>query len=169
MGSNDYHAKPFLSFPICSHDTMNQQRSIFEAVFTSWEELRDMDFETDHMLINFGTDGESVRRSVLHSFRKYFVDHTSKLYVELGSLEYLDLVTGPLDTTFDFDAKHLSKRIRNNLLKGSIQILGVRFDAASLKVLLRTAGKYKEQEIDSMVNPGDKQNVPLAVKLLDAL
>ena len=87
------------------------------------------------MLINIGTDGESVRRAVLHRLRKYSVASTSRIY-ELAPLEHLDLATVPGELTFDFDAKHLSERIRNNLLKGSITILNVKFDAASLKVFL---------------------------------
>ena len=38
-----------------------------------------------------------------------------------------------------------------------------------LKVLLKSTDKYKDTEIEAMINPVDKQNVPLAVKLLDAL
>ena len=122
MGATNYHAKPFLSYPICSH----------EALLTSWDNLN-WDMDKEHMLINIGTDGESVRRAVLHSLRKYSIASTSRIYDELAPLEHLDLVTGPGELTFDFDAKHLRKRIRNNLLKGSITILDVKFDAASLK------------------------------------
>ena len=169
MSDTDYHAIPFLSFPICNHDTQSQQKSIFESIFHSWDDLDWNNGEAQHMLLNIGTDGESVRRSVLHNLRQYSINSASLLYGELSSLEYLDFITGPLDSTFDFDAKHLSKRIRNNLLKGSFTVLGVKFDAVMLKVLLKSTGKYKDTEIEAMINPVDKQNVPLAVKLLDAL
>ena len=50
------------------------------------------------------------------------------------------------------DVKHQCKRIRNNLLRGGITILGVKFDAATLRVILRGMEIYKEMEIEAMVN-----------------
>ena len=170
LGTTSYHAKPFLSFPLCNHDTFRQQKSTFEAVLTSWEDLDWESLESSkNFLINIGTDGESVRRAVLHSLRQSTVEPSSKLYNELGSLEFLDLSTAERDITFDFDGKHIGKRLRNNLINGSIEILGTKFDAANIKLILQTRGKLKEQEIYTLLNPIDKQNVPLAVKLLDAL
>ena len=109
--------------------------------------------DIDHMLLNIGTDGDTVRRSVLHSLRTHLVDPSSRLYGLLHSLKYLDLWTGPGDLTFDVDPKHLAKRIRNNLLNGSITILGTKFDASTLSAILK--GRYKESEIISMVEPAD--------------
>ena len=119
--------------------------------------------ESQQLLVNIGTDGESV------SLRRYPLSNISPIYEDLHLLEYLDLITGPRDPTVEFDVKHQCKRIRNNLFKWGITILGVKFDAATLRVILRGMKIYKEMEIEAMVNPADKQNVPLAVKLVDAL
>ena len=71
MSANDYQDKPFLSFPICDHDTLSQQKCIFEAIFTFWKEQAWNARESQQLLVNIGTDGESLRRSVLPSFRRY--------------------------------------------------------------------------------------------------
>ena len=40
------------------------------------------------------------------------------------------MMTLPLGVTVDYDGKHLSKRIRNNTLAGSIKIIGKSFDSS---------------------------------------
>ena len=72
------------------------------------------------------------------------------------------------NTKQPFKQQASNKRIQNKLLSGGITILGVKFDAATLRVILRGMKIYKEMGIETMINPADKQNVPLAVKLVDA-
>ena len=115
--------------------------------------------------MNIGTDGDAVRRSVLHSMtsEKLSVDVPS--YPYLKELEYMDMLALPMGVTVDYDGKHLSKRIRNNTLTGSIKIFGKSFDSSILQLFLKYLD-YPDNEINSMLSPDDKQNVPLAVKLL---
>ena len=167
MGDKAYHAKPILSVPICNHDTKSQQKTITSSLLISWEEMEWDDI--DNILLNIGTDGDSVRRSVLPSLRNHLVDSSSRLYGLLDYLKFLDLWTGSGDLTFDFDGKHLTKRIYNNLLSGSISILGHKFDAATLRAILKATKQYNTSDIEAMVTPVDKQNIPLAFKLFDAL
>ena len=159
MGTSGYHTQPVLSYPICSHITAPQQKSIFEAFFTFANNSH------PHVFVNIGTDGDSVRRSVLHPFRNSTLSVDSVLYNELKDLPYLDLVTAPNSITLDFDVKHMCKRLRNNLISGSITILGVNFNKPMLKTLLISLN-YSHSVINQLLNPVDKQNVPLVVKLL---
>ena len=38
LGKTGYHARPFLSFPICLHNTADQQEIIFEKILSTWED-----------------------------------------------------------------------------------------------------------------------------------
>ena len=73
------------------------------------------------MLINIGMDGDGVRRSVLHGVRTEYLDKSSPLYGQLANLKFLDLETCKMGVTFDFDAKHLAKRLRNNIINGTLE------------------------------------------------
>ena len=78
MGANDYHAKQFLSFPICDHDTLSQQ-NVFSKQFSRLGKNKLGMQQSQQFLVNIGTDDESVRRSALHSLKKipikyYFTD-----------------------------------------------------------------------------------------------
>ena len=166
LGENDYYAKTILSLPICNHRTQRLQKSIFEAVLTCWKE----EFlpEEQLYLINIATDGDSVRRSVLESFRKYTLQEGSPIFQQLYSRKYLDLDTAVMDVTFDFDAKHILKRLRNNLINGQVTILGTGITSSLLKLIF-TAQGMPENKVERILNPIDRQNVPLAVSLAEGL
>ena len=73
-----------------------------------------------------------------------------------------------LGITIDFDAKHLSKRLRTPIIDGKMSILEKKIDAQVVKSILHPQG-VSDREIQPVLNPADKQNVPLAVKLLELL
>ena len=100
LGKTGYHARPFLSFPICSHNITDQQEIIFEKIFSTWN-----DSFSDH-LINIETDGDEVRQSVLPHVRTETLDPSSPLYCQLEDLGFLGHVTLEKSRTIDFDAKH---------------------------------------------------------------
>ena len=154
LGKTGYRARPFLSFPICSHNTADQQEIIFENILSTWD-----DSFSDH-LINIGTDGDGVSRSVLHNLRTETLDPSSPLYCQLE-----DLVTFEKSRTIHFDAKHISERWRSITISGSIKIFGKMLDPSTLKRYFESVGKT-DAELSPLLNPTDKQNVPLAVKLL---
>ena len=139
-----------------SHNTATQQETIFPKILSTWDD------SFHDVLINIGTDGDGVRRSVFHNLRTESLDKTSPLYNELKDLEYFDLVTLEKARTIDFDQKHISKRWRSNTISGSIKIFGKQLNSATLK-------RYFEAEVSALLNPPDKQNVPLAVRLLQLL
>ena len=164
LGEQDYHALPVLSYPICSHQTQVEQKSIFAAQLDTWEDL----MYDNYYLLNIATDGDSARRSVLHGLRSYKLSPGSRIYNELSSLKYMDFNTCKLDVTIDYDAKHLSKRLRSTIIGGKMVILGKKVDAHVIRAILKAQG-MNEREIKPILDPVDKQNVPLAVKLLEAL
>ena len=160
----DFHAKPLLSKPICNHQTQKQQNSIFAATLKNWEET----YSENMLLANITTDGDAGRRSVLEGLRIYELNDQSPIYTNLQSLKYMDLHISAMDVTYDFDPKHLCKRIQNNIINGKLVILGTKITVPQVRVMLQSHG-YDEHEIFSMLNHIDRQNVPLAVRLLEVL
>ena len=162
LGDTEYNAKPVLSMPICSHATANEQGMIFKKIFDVWS--CDPDFK-DSLLVEIGTDGDAVRRSVLHNMAKVELPEDVSFYKYLKDLDYMEMETLPMGVTVNYDGKHLCKRIRNNILSGSITMFGRKFDTAFLCLFLKYLN-YSDTDINAMLSPDDKQNVPNAVKLL---
>ena len=96
--------------------------------------------EKNLYLFNIATDGDSARRSVLHSLRTHKLNPTSPIYNEIASLKYMDLNTCNLDVTIDFDAKHLSKRLRSTIIGGKLRIFGKKIDAQIIRAILKSQG-----------------------------
>ena len=161
LDDNDYHAKPLVSMPICNHATSKEQSLVFKSLFDLWKS----DFSSQSFLANIGTDGDGVRRSVLHNLRDEILYDDVPYYPYLYDLQYMDMATLALGVTINFDGKHLAKRMRNNILSGSLKIYGKSLDESCLRILLKHMG-YRTSDITAMITPDDKQNVPIAVKLL---
>ena len=104
LGKIGYHARSFLSFSICSHNTTDQQEFFFANILSTWD-----DSFSDH-LIKIGTDGDGVRPSVLHNLGTETLDPSPPLYCQIEDHGFLDLVTLEKSRTIDFDAKYISKR-----------------------------------------------------------
>lgn len=84
----------------------------------------------------------------------------------LTKMLYFDrnLVLGELSV--NHDAKHLVKRLRTNFIQ----------EKRSLKLIKTTIGRFNLEELlskhqlkNSLLNPKDRQNVPLAVQLLQLI
>lgn len=52
-----------VSMPICSHATSIEQSVAFKCLFDLWKS----DYSSQSFITNIGTDGDGMRRSVLHN------------------------------------------------------------------------------------------------------
>ena len=77
----------------------------------------------------------------------------------------LDLEAGNGEETVNFDHKHLSKRARNCLIGGNLNIRNTLIFPEDMKVLLSSVPTNKHS-IEALINPADKQNVSLATDFL---
>lgn len=156
LGGAEHATYPLLSLPICSHSSSDLQRKIFTKV----EGFFKPSARQHGILINIGTDGDATRRRLLHElyYEKPSRSVPSSLYAELMDLELLDLPKSQI--TVNKDAKHLIKRLRNRIINTGIGIGPFQFDSVLLQRFIKDR---------SLLNPADRQNVPLAHKLLVAI
>ena len=120
LDDNDYHAKPLVSMPICSHVTSKEQSLVFKSLF----DLCKSDFSSQSFLANIVMDGDGARLSVLHNLRDEILYDDVPYYPYLYDLQYMDMATLALGVTINFDGKHLARRMKNNILSGSLKIYG---------------------------------------------
>ena len=79
LGDTYYNVKPFLSVPICSHATAKEQTAIFKQIFDLWSYDPFPSFKSTHF-VGIGTDGDAVRRSVLHSMARIDLPEDAPYY-----------------------------------------------------------------------------------------
>lgn len=100
---------------------------------------------------------------------KLRIAETSPLYALLGDMRLFNLQTGKDGITLDKDYKHVFKRLRNTLLReNGIVVDGCRVTPRALRRHLLDSGMTWSQ-VDSLLNPEDKQDVVLMYTLLRAI
>ena len=107
--------------------------------------------------MNIGTDGDAVRRSVLHSMARVELSENVPYHKHLIELEYMEMESLPLGVTVNYDGEHLCKRLRTNIISGSIKILCRMCDANLLRLFLKYLD-FSDTEIYGMIAPDNKQN-----------
>jgi len=113
------------------------------------------------------SDGESRRGSALTILtHKRPLSHLSPIFPLLSNLRLMNLFVGDFDLTADKDYKHVMKRLRNLLLrKMGTLVDGVHITSALLRFHLKE-NNVSTHRLDYLLNPHDRQNVPLCYSLL---
>lgn len=116
------------------------------------------------------SDGESKRGLALNLMTlKKPLSSTTPLFSLIGTLSLFNILVGPNDLTSDKDFRHIFKRGRNVLLRNK----GVNIDGQiiNIAILRQHFSDYgiTPARMDALLNPNDKQDVPLAVSLLLAI
>ena len=93
---------------------------------------------------------------------------SSLIYPIISVLPLIDLCVGANEETVDFDIKHLAKRVRNYFISGNFQINDTFLNTKDIRYILSTSD-VNTNGIDQLVNPIDKQNLPLATDFLFTL
>ena len=98
---------------------------------------------------------------------QYELQESSLIY-PISALPLVDRNVGTNQETLDFDIKHLAKRVRNCFISGNFQISDTFLSSKGVRCNL-SLSDFNTNGIDQLVNPENKQNVPLATDFLQTL
>ena len=144
-----------LMWPTCSKDDFDGMAKMYYDISKS---LLD---KVGAPAINFCTDGDSTTRQALHAITDNQLDLQSDFGKIIGTLYLVDQTVGKNNETKHFDAKHLVKRCWTSLIRDKLQVGEVTIMKADLKCILQLSEK-RTHEVESLLYPKDKQNVPSA-------
>ncbi|KAJ7716441.1 hypothetical protein B0H16DRAFT_1339048, partial [Mycena metata] len=159
--------------PICISGTCKAEKGVEHTAFlrTLNEAANNRKVHGNIIYRNIccASDGEAKRGLALAlEFMKYQLP-SGPLRRLLEPLQFMDLSVGPDDMTLDKDFRHVIKTLRALLMRRmGIRLLGFDIVPAIVKQHLRDAGLTQER-IDALLNPNDRQDVPLAYGLLKEL
>jgi hypothetical protein len=102
-------------------------------------------------------------------FMKSPLNKSSPIFPLLAPLEFMNLLVGPDDITPDKDFRHVIKTTRSLLTrKNGIELLGYLITPSVVKKHLIAVGN-SQARVDALLNPNDRQDVPLGYQLLKEL
>ena len=148
------HINPVLTLPTCTKSVTPKFDEMFEAVLKK-------------VLVDVvASDGAADRRQYFNGRMKVIKDNEMKRLLKQLGLFDLNFIDG--DKAFYLDDKHNLKRMRTMVIsdKRGSKINGTVLAKDQLKYVMEKANIKK---ISTMLDPNDKQNVPLVLNLYDAL
>ena len=149
-----------LAWPTCD-------KQDFQGTYDHFESLSDKYLEmTGKPLMNFATDGDGTRRQVFNSLLNNTLDESTPVGEIICGLPLVDLQCGSHQETVSYDPKHLVKRSWTSFIKESVCIQNITIKKCDLKNLFCLLANSNDLEIDGLLHPTDKQNVPTATKFL---
>ena len=110
---------------------------------------------------NVNSDGDSTRRQALHAITNNDLNLLSELGEIIKQLMFADQKVAKYNETINFDAKHLAKRCWTSLISGKLEVNSVILTKKDVSGILALS-EQKTHEVQSLVYPNDKQNVPSA-------
>ncbi|KAG8769199.1 hypothetical protein FRC12_005103 [Ceratobasidium sp. 428] len=161
-------ARPILLSSTCKHEKAEAHAQLIDTVVNACRYK--IDTHQAARLYCIASDGESRRGSALAEITmKAALPSSSRIYPLLSSLSLMNHLVGDDDLTCDKDYKHVFKRLRNTLLRESgINVFGTSVTPALIRAHLSMCG-MSSTRIDFLLDPNDKQDVPLALSLLMAV
>ncbi|KAJ3525352.1 hypothetical protein NMY22_g10613 [Coprinellus aureogranulatus] len=165
---DNYWPSPLFAFPSCGSGKGSDMADIMR---------RTIDIYNRHPkgralhgdIVCAATDGESSFRGARYELALTKLV-SPPLYEKLRGLTGLNLAVGPGDLLGCCDPKHIFKRFAQNLRSTGLQLtLGdVVIGYHDIRSALRHSG-VTEERMNMLLNPQDKQNVPIALDLLKEL
>ena len=144
--------------PICSHESYGLLHQVIPYIVESFTSN-----SKEAILLNIATDGDTARRKSLNSMKR----PNNSLGV-LKLMKYFDtnLVCG--NYSVNFDPKHLAKRIRSIIISSSRSMVlnKIQINSSIINEFLKSRNIA---HVNSLMDPHDKQNVPMAVSLLNII
>jgi hypothetical protein len=148
----------------CKKEGVDDQRDLIRTIVAAIESApKD---NPNVRLWSVATDGDPTRRPIFHQlFTTRELEPQSTLREILGELQLFDYRCGESNVTNDCDYKHVIKRFRSMLLRvRGVSIDGVMVNEATMKVNFQM--NTAPASLHSLLNPNDRQDVPLAFGLL---
>ncbi|KAJ7464012.1 hypothetical protein FB451DRAFT_1492107 [Mycena latifolia] len=164
-----YNPRPICISGTCKRETGTEHAEFLRTVHTGVENRRTHG-NIIYRTISYASDGEAKRGAAfVQEFMKFNLQSTSPIHPLLAPLIFMNFRVGLDDLTFDKDFRHVIKAFRSLVMRlMGIKLLRFLITPAIVKQHLRAAGNTTER-INSLLNPNDKQDVPLAYQLLKEL
>ncbi|KIJ50341.1 hypothetical protein M422DRAFT_159891 [Sphaerobolus stellatus SS14] len=156
-------ARPIAISGTCKRETAEEHAVLLQTIVDACK--------THGILVYcLASDGESKRGLALNQMTlKTPLFPSSRLYPLLGDLALFDTLVGPGDLTSDKDYRHVFKRGRNTMLRvKGMSIDGTNITTSIIRQHLSDNG-ISAGRLDALLNPNDKQDVPISVSLLLAV
>ena len=148
------------ALPTCSKKEIDFQASLIDKISTNFVE------KNGAPLLNWSTDGDATRRRLFDGLMSYDLSISSAIYPVISRLRLMDTKVGRNEETVNFDAKHITKRIRTSIIGGNFSIGDVTLTKGDVEKVLSCAPNEFPHSTAQMLNPLDKQNAPLATSTL---
>ncbi|EJD45187.1 hypothetical protein AURDEDRAFT_44253, partial [Auricularia subglabra TFB-10046 SS5] len=165
--SHRYSARPILISGTCKRETADKHAELIDMLVDACasEHAR-----IGGRVISVASDGESRRGRALElNFLKHPISPTSPLFELVGNLPLFNILVGKANISLDKDYKHVFKRLRNTLLREKgVLVDGCLITPMILRRHLRDTGMSASQ-VNSLLNPEDRQDVLLMYALLRAV
>ncbi|KAG9076326.1 hypothetical protein FRC06_009566 [Ceratobasidium sp. 370] len=147
----------------CKTESVEDQKALIMLVLEAWAKSSCGE-QALGPVWSIATDGDSHRRQAIHAFCVTRTLPTiSPIYPQLCNLPLFNVVCGMGDITHDGDFKHEEKRFASALRSESgIFINGTHTSPLFIKHQLRIATSIADDQLDSLFNNSDRQNVPKA-------
>ena len=146
------------ALPTCSKNETDFQANLIDTISSNFKSKYGVP------LLNWSTDGDPTRRLIFDSLMKYVLDENSSIYPIMSKLRLVDLDVGRNEETTNFDAKHLSKRLRTNLIGGNFKIGEITLSRTDMLKILNLVPNNSQHSTERLIDPKDKQNVSLATE-----
>ncbi|KAJ7742339.1 hypothetical protein DFH07DRAFT_750546 [Mycena maculata] len=163
---------PILAAPTCKQETAEEMQELYELIMAIWEELG---ANSCGDIKNFASDGDPLRRKVAYKLLcTTELPKTHALFKILANLNGLNLCTGPRTILGTFDWRHILKSMSRDstLLRqpsGMCVDGGHVVNPSFLGQCLLLLPQYDEKSVFLLLNPGDGQNVPKALDLIESI
>ena len=148
-----------LMWPTCSKDDFDRSCEMFVTISQCMKETLGMP------AMNFNSDGDPTRRQAFNAITKHDLDMDSDLGKIIEKLHLVDRKVGKNNETVNFDAKHVAKRCWTGLISEKMEVNKVVVNKHDLSKFLENSDT-RTHNINTLVHPTDKQNVPCATDML---
>ncbi|KAF9791964.1 hypothetical protein BJ322DRAFT_984195, partial [Thelephora terrestris] len=167
---DNYQAIPLVVSTKCGTETGEGCAAWLRTVIDAWES-HEYGAKYNGPIWSVASDGEaSLRNSRFRLCMDHEVEKSSPLGLKLSRLSGINLHTGVRDITMTADYKHAFKRFATQIrVRDGFQVWnGVCNRHQLSRFLVRLRG-MSENKVHQLLDPADKQNVPKAVALLQAI
>ncbi|THH06902.1 hypothetical protein EW146_g9475, partial [Bondarzewia mesenterica] len=166
---DSYDVRPILMSPTCKSETAKSCAQYIQLILTRWKESPHGE-QLHGPIWSVASDGDATRRAAFYDLlMRKEQDQMTELGEIVMRLPGLNRFTGDNDVTMDFDPKHIFKRICTLIrsLEG-IMISRTSLNRNAIAQYLERSGLTKEA-VETLIDPGDPQNIPVAVRLMQAI
>ncbi|KIJ45014.1 hypothetical protein M422DRAFT_167515 [Sphaerobolus stellatus SS14] len=162
-----YPGRPIVVSGSCKKETATAHVSILHAAIKACNEASGL---LQGKLYSIASDGERKRGKALTALTMQKpLDRASPIYDQLSRLKLMNFEVGENDLTQDKDYHHIFKRCRNTAIRlTGMNIFGLIITSAILERHLLVSG-ISQSRVWSLLQPNDKQDVPLACGLISAV